>query len=201
MTPLSFSDEEIIQKAHNAKNGAEFSLLWAGDAGAYDGDDSRADCALCAKLAFWVGPDPERIDRLFRRSGFYREKWDRNDYRERTIAKALEGVTEFYSHGGSSKAERNGSGPETQRVRDREMERMAVNHNGTGGLSYAEVNEQDPETPLDTISWPDPPDEVAFHGLAGDIVRAIEPHTEADPVALLVQFLVAFGSVVGRGPH
>jgi hypothetical protein len=49
--------------------------------------------------------------------------------------------------------------------------------------------------------WPTPPDPVAYHGLAGDIVGAIEPHTEADPVALLVQLLVAFGSVVGRRPH
>jgi hypothetical protein len=38
----------------------------------------------------------------------------------------------------------------------------------------------------------------AFHGLAGEIVAAIEPHTEADPRALLIQFLVAFGFVVGR---
>jgi hypothetical protein len=32
-------------------------------------------------------------------------------------------------------------------------------------------------------------------------VRAIEPHSESDPVALLVQGLVAFGSVIGRGAH
>ncbi len=41
----------------------------------------------------------------------------------------------------------------------------------------------------------------ALYGLAGDIVRAIEPHTEADPVALLIQGLIVFGNVVGRGPH
>lgn len=43
--------------------------------------------------------------------------------------------------------------------------------------------------------------EEALVGLAGDFVRTIEPHTEADPAALLFQFLVAFGNVVGRGPH
>lgn len=42
---------------------------------------------------------------------------------------------------------------------------------------------------------------MAYHGLAGDIVRAIEPHTEADSAALLLQVLVAFGALVGRGPH
>jgi hypothetical protein len=44
-------------------------------------------------------------------------------------------------------------------------------------------------------------DRRAFHGVAGEIVAAVEPHTEADPAAILIQFLVAFGSMVGRGPH
>ena len=30
-------------------------------------------------------------------------------------------------------------------------------------------------------------------------MRAIEPHSEADPAALLVQFLIAFGNIIGRG--
>jgi hypothetical protein len=49
--------------------------------------------------------------------------------------------------------------------------------------------------------FPEPLDDVAFYGLAGDIVRKIEPHTEASPVALLVQILVAFGSVIGRSAY
>ncbi|HVX94692.1 MAG TPA: hypothetical protein VHK47_07275, partial [Polyangia bacterium] len=49
-------------------------------------------------------------------------------------------------------------------------------------------------------AWPAPMREEAFCGLAGNIVKAIEPHSEADPAALLVQLLAAFGSVVGRGP-
>ena len=48
--------------------------------------------------------------------------------------------------------------------------------------------------------WPQPLRDEAFHGLAGKIVRTIEPHTEADPAALLLQFLVVFGNVVGRSP-
>ncbi len=47
-------------------------------------------------------------------------------------------------------------------------------------------------------AWPDPPAAEAFHGLPGRIVRTIEPSSEADPAALLVQALVAFGSVIGR---
>jgi hypothetical protein len=49
--------------------------------------------------------------------------------------------------------------------------------------------------------WPDPLDPAALHGLAGDIVRTIEPHTEADPVALLIQTLVAFGNAAGRNAY
>jgi len=41
----------------------------------------------------------------------------------------------------------------------------------------------------------------AFHGLAGKIVRVIEPQSEADPAALLVQILVAFGNCAGRTAH
>ena len=49
--------------------------------------------------------------------------------------------------------------------------------------------------------WPKPLAEQAFHGIAGEIVRAIEPHTEADSSALLFQFLGGFGNLVGRGPY
>ena len=50
---------------------------------------------------------------------------------------------------------------------------------------------------------PEPPslDSPMFYGLAGDIVRTINPHTEAAPVAVLIHLLIAFGSVIGRAPH
>jgi len=59
---------------------------------------------------------------------------------------------------------------------------------------------------IEALPIPDPPpwpvlDDAALYGLVGDIVRAISPHSEADPVALLVQTLVVFGNMVGRGPH
>jgi hypothetical protein len=41
-------------------------------------------------------------------------------------------------------------------------------------------------------------DSAAFYGVAGDIVSAIEPHTEAAPVALLTQLLVCAGNAAGR---
>ena len=43
-------------------------------------------------------------------------------------------------------------------------------------------------------------DDSALYSLAGDVVRAIEPHSESDPVAILFTFLTVFGAAVGRVP-
>jgi len=116
------SDEEIITKAASADNGERFRRLWAGDTSGYERDDndghSEADLALCALLAFWTGPDPERIDRLFRQSGLYREKWERADYRERTIARALEGKTEFYELGRTAPLKDNSANSDIEEVEE-----------------------------------------------------------------------------------
>ena len=74
---FSLSDEELIERARNTHNGDRFRRLWAGDASDYGNDHSRADLALCRALVFWCGGDMEQVDRLFRRSGLMREKWDR----------------------------------------------------------------------------------------------------------------------------
>src|SRR5262249_61082185 len=82
-------DQSLIEKARTAKNGDKFSRLWDGNWSGYYGSESEADLALCDLLAFWTGPDPHRIDALFRQSGLFRDKWERQDYRDRTISKAL----------------------------------------------------------------------------------------------------------------
>jgi hypothetical protein len=51
-----------------------------------------------------------------------------------------------------------------------------------------------------SFAWPTI-DAAAYHGLVGDIVRTITPHTEADPIALLIQTLAMAGNVIGRLPH
>lgn len=48
-------------------------------------DESSADAALAAHLAFWTGCNCERMERLMRQSGLVREKWERHDYLPRTI--------------------------------------------------------------------------------------------------------------------
>jgi hypothetical protein len=50
-------------------------------------------------------------------------------------------------------------------------------------------------------AFPATVEEACFHGPAGEFVLRTEPHTEAHPMALLVQFLVAFGCACGRGAH
>ena len=49
--------------------------------------------------------------------------------------------------------------------------------------------------------WPEPLHPAALRGLAGDIVRAVGPHSEADPVGILVSTLGRYGITVGRSPH
>lgn len=94
--PVSIGDVEIIARARNAKNGAKFWALWNGDWSGYD-SQSNADLALVDCIAFWTGPDLDRIDSLFRSSGLMREKWERDTYRLPTIEKVLSTKTDYYS--------------------------------------------------------------------------------------------------------
>jgi Protein of unknown function (DUF3987) len=59
----------------------------------------------------------------------------------------------------------------------------------------------DPNTLPPPTGWPLPPGRAIYHELLGEIVNRIAPHTEADPVAILSQLLVAFGAAVGRGTY
>jgi putative DNA primase/helicase len=92
----AMDDEEIIRLASNAKNGDTFQRLWKGDISQHGDDPSAADAALVALLAFYT-QDEDQLDRLFRRSGLNRPKWEqRADYRERTITFVLSGLRAAY---------------------------------------------------------------------------------------------------------
>lgn len=67
------------------------------------------------------------------------------------------------------------------------------------GRDRAEPEEDDDKE--EDRGWPAPLGEAAFHGIAGEIARAIEPLSESDTAAVLIQTLVAFGALVGRGAH
>jgi uncharacterized membrane protein len=106
------TDEVVIQKCRAAENAAKFADLFDhGDAHAHHGgDDSAADLALISMLAFYT-QDEEQLERLFSSSALgRREKWlRRDDYRERTIRKALSNLGEVYDWPSEAYERRNGA--------------------------------------------------------------------------------------------
>lgn len=87
------SDDDVIRIAGRARNSDKVIALLRGDTARYP-SASEADAALCAILAHYTR-DASQIDRIFRRSGLYREKWDQRHYSDGatygavTIEKAL----------------------------------------------------------------------------------------------------------------
>ena len=121
---VCLSDGAVLELAHKAENSAKFSRLWAGDASEYGRADgtpnhSAADLALCNLLAFYT-QDGAQIDRLFRRSGLLRPKWDTRHaadgrtYGKMTIDCALVSVTDVYTPAGSRPS--HGAGGECPRL-------------------------------------------------------------------------------------
>ena len=92
------SDRSVLRLANRALNCDKFKRLYAGDTGGYD-SASEADLALCSILTFYTDEE-EQVDRLFRRSGLMRPKWDTKrgsmTYGGMTVKKAFEERTEFY---------------------------------------------------------------------------------------------------------
>jgi primase-polymerase (primpol)-like protein len=82
------------------RNGPKLRALWSGDIAAYP-SASEADLALCGLLGR-AGVDAGGIDRLFRRSGLFRPKWDelrgRQTYGAMTIDEALNGTSGSNGH-------------------------------------------------------------------------------------------------------
>lgn len=92
----SVNANTVIQGIKSQKNREKFIALFEkGDTSKYN-SNSEADLALCNMIAFRAGPNPELIDEVFRQSQLYREKWKRDDYREETIEKAIEGCNGKY---------------------------------------------------------------------------------------------------------
>jgi hypothetical protein len=58
---------------------------------------------------------------------------------------------------------------------------------------FTGLEARDPEWPVLEVE--------ALHGLVGDIVRTMQPNTEADPAALLGMLVSAVGNAFGRGAH
>jgi hypothetical protein len=93
-TSDSIDDDSIAAAFESGAYGGRARQLWLGDLSAHGGDHSAADLALCNRLAGVTNGNATQIDRLFRRSGLMRPKWDEKrgerTYGERTIAVALD---------------------------------------------------------------------------------------------------------------
>lgn len=92
--PCSYlTDEQVIEHVSRSESGEKFKALMDGrwEEG-YD-SQSDADMALVSILAFWCGNVEEQIDRIFRTSGLFRDKWDRqtgdSTYGQITIRNAV----------------------------------------------------------------------------------------------------------------
>lgn len=67
-------DDKVLEKISASKQKAKFKALMEGSTAGYSGYFA-ASGALCSILAFWTRANPERIDRLYRKSGLFEESW------------------------------------------------------------------------------------------------------------------------------
>jgi hypothetical protein len=67
-----------------------------------------------------------------------------------------------------------------------------------GAATGADIDPASETGPPAGRKWPEPLGEAAYHGLIGRIVRVVEPHTEADPAAILFQLLTLIGCYLGN---
>lgn len=91
-------DQVLLKKIFGSKNGADFKKLYEGGVSKYDNDFSSADFALCSTLAFWTAKNSAQMERIWLSSplGQRGKTRERNDYRIRTIANAIEKCVEVY---------------------------------------------------------------------------------------------------------
>ena len=92
--PLTDEDRRLLANIERHSQWQKIGPLWHGDLSEHDGDESRADMALAAHLAWWSMYDSTRLCRLFTASALgKRVKWRREDYAKRTIWRALQTTT------------------------------------------------------------------------------------------------------------
>ena len=98
---LSKGEDDILSLAMNSRQGLAFSALYSGNWQDNYNSQSEADMALCSMLAFWCGRDIEMMDKLFRRSGLMRDKWNRKQsgttYGAITLKRAVDTCSAVYS--------------------------------------------------------------------------------------------------------
>ncbi|WP_430789104.1 phage/plasmid primase, P4 family [Virgibacillus flavescens] len=98
----NLTEEQVLDRMFRSKSGHEIQQLFHGGTSMYGGNKSSADLALCNYFAFYTENDEYLMDKLFRISGLYRPKWDKNHsadgrtYGQMTIDKARAGTNNVY---------------------------------------------------------------------------------------------------------
>ena len=131
------TDDEVIEKIKRSKQASDFYALWDGN---YESlkyaSHSEGDGALCMILAFWCSGNREQIDRLFRRSGLMRDKWDEKrgelTYGGIVINSALSKTTTIYDP--TFYKEENYYTDESGAVKERKM--YPLNDTGNAQMFY-----------------------------------------------------------------
>lgn len=101
ITNSSLTDDEVISKIQESKSSNLFNCLYYGQWESLYPSQSEADMAFCSLLAFWCSRDTNQMDRIFRTSGLYRDKWDKkrgvNTYGEITLKSAIDNCKDIYT--------------------------------------------------------------------------------------------------------
>src|ERR1019366_4316153 len=170
------TDEEIYTMARDAQNCDKFEHLFHGQWEGYYPSQSEADFALVNILGFY-SRNIEQIRRMFLLSGLgQRQKAKkRRSYVDDMVRKSFDNVRPVVR---------------LDSLIESVKETIAAKANPFARPLFQNVRE-----------WPAPLVPEAFHGLAGEFVRLVGPETEADDASLLFSFLVAMGSIIGRGPY
>lgn len=171
------SDQDVIRKAMQAKNGEAFRLLWEGDTSKFP-SPSEADLSMANKLAFWCGRDIEQMDRLFRQSKLMRDKFDRpqsgSTYGQLLLAKAAAEANNVYS-------------PYTK-------ESPADDFASITSPEAADPDVWEELIPIDTITPPEFPLDC-FPETIGNYATALAEYTQTDPAMAGVILLGLLGTL------
>ena len=102
-TNADMSVGAILRRMFDSKHGQKLQDLYNGSWERYgigDGSQSSADQAFCNTLAFWCRCDAALMDAIFRRSGLYRQKWDKRrgakTYGQITIDRAIKDCRDIW---------------------------------------------------------------------------------------------------------
>jgi hypothetical protein len=123
--------DERLRMAFNAD--PKILSLFNGSTLEYAGDDSRADFALCRKLARYADNRPDLLDSMFRKSKLFRAKWDErrgdNSYGQQTISKAIENPS-------SGLGQRSAAMPKLSSYDSRKPQRYSVDDLWDAAMAY-----------------------------------------------------------------